>query len=229
MLDRIRQLPLASRRALATGIVFVVGILLVGLWVAIDFGIPNREGGIAAISDGAKSVGNLIQEQTDQYSKTKTRLEQNLDQTLKSSALVLPQSLQGVREEPDGVLFLGYEHRERGTFVKLDDVTFYPSYTLVRATLTNESGEPLFVDAGRGSVLVQQSASSYVSLQPLYQSGTPAEISAGQSVQAQITFGPLNGRQPFELVVGDIADNAQFASEAWSAQFKIDPSKVVQE
>ncbi len=231
LIDRARSLPLATRRALVGVIVVIVAVVGLVVWFTVGFGVSEQQGGIKAISEGAGSVAQLIQSQTDKYSETKAQIQNNLDQTLKSSALVLPESLTNVREEPDGVLFLQYQHSAHGTKTMLKDVTFYPSYTLVRATITNESDSAQAIDVARGSVLEQQSNQTKVSVQPLYQVVTPTTLDPGASIETQIIFGPLNGRLPFELVIGDYSAGASggtgSAGETWSAQFSVDPANIV--
>ena len=227
LLNTARSLPLSTRRFIVTVSVAVIAVVGFSTWIAFDFGIPGQQGGLRAISDGASSVAQLVQDQTDKYSETRAQLEANLDQTLKSSALILPESLAEIREEPDGVLFLGYQHRASGVLTTLDDVTFYPSYTLVRATITNESDTAVSVDAGRGSIIEQPNGDSTVAVQPIYQSGTPAELTPGDQVQTQIVFSPLNGRSGFTLVIGDYTAVSAGAAEVWSSRFEVDPGEVV--
>jgi|GEM_PF-6829059 len=230
-IDRVRSLPLATRRMLVGVIVVVLAVIGLGLWLVTGFGNGSSGDNLRAISDGAGSVAELIQGQTDKYADTKAELENNLSQVLKSSALILPESLADVREEPDGVLFLQHEHRSNGTKTVLEDVTFYPSYTLVRATITNESEAAQFIEAGHGSVIEQASAGSKLSAQPIFQAGTPTTVEPGQSIEAQIVFGPLNGRLPFTVVIGDfvLAADTDPNAKTWSARFEVDPSKIVDE
>ncbi|MFO0704961.1 MAG: hypothetical protein U0517_03310 [Candidatus Andersenbacteria bacterium] len=232
VLDRIRSLPLSTRRTLTGVIAIGLAAVAFGVWLSFDLSSSGSPSGLHAIGQGADSVAQLVQKQTDKYAETKKQLQDNLDQTLKSSALVLPESLSNVREEPDGVLFLQYEHRQNGTKTVLEDVTFYPSYTLVRATITNESETEQHIDTGHGSVLEQQAEVARLALQPIFQSGTPVTLKAGESVQAQILFGPVNGRLPFEVVIGDyaLADTDQgTADQTWAAHFSVDPSKIVEQ
>jgi hypothetical protein len=228
-LEHIRSLPVGTRRIIAGSIIVVLTLITGGIWIATGFGLSQESGGLASVSEGAGGVASLIQEQTEEYAKSRAELEKNLEQTFKSSALIPPEGLIEQDEEPDGVLYLGYQHRVSGLFTTIDEIDFFPSATAVLATLVNESERPIIFDASRGSILVQQIPSgAELSYQPLFQSGTPAELQPGDSVQATIFFGPVNGRLPFSLVLGDyLTDLDPAQTEQFSARFEVDPAKII--
>lgn len=228
LLNTARALPLSTRRALVTIIVAIFAVAGVSIWIAFDFGVPKDQGGLGAISEGADSVAQLVQQQTDRYEQTKQELEANLEQTLKSSALVLPDSLANNEEEPDGVLFLNYQHRAQGIATNLIDVSFFPSYSVVRTEITNEGDHDVYLDAGHGSVIEQYTGLSTVAVQPIFQTGSPSTIAPQDKIEVQLVFSPLNGRQPFAVAIGDFADTKD-TNQTWSATFEIDPSSIVSE
>jgi hypothetical protein len=228
-IEYIRSLPVATRRLIAGGILIIFTLILGTIWIATGFGLSKESGGLASVSEGAEGVASLIQEQTEEYAESKAELEKNLEQTFKSSALIPPAGLVNSDEEPDGVLYLGHQHRVNGLFTTVDEIDFFPSATSVAATLVNESDQPIIFDASRGSILVQHTPSgAELSYQPLFQSGTPTELQPGDSVQANIFFGPINGRLPFSLVLGDyLTDLDPQKAKNFSARFEIDPSKII--
>lgn len=233
-LERIRQLPLAQRRLLALAIVSFVGLIVFVTWASTGFGLSQKSGGVEAISEGAGSVAGLIQEQTEKFGEDRAQLEADLQKALKSSALVLPEGLADLEEEPDGVLFLTNEFRARGTLVRLKQIEFYPSTAVVTAEVTNESNETsqeIIFDASVGSILQQNiPGGSELSFTPLFQSGSPVKLAAEQTQEVAVVFGPINGRIPFTLVLGDFMTGLDTEKSGnWSAQFTIDPSKIVQE
>jgi len=230
-LDSIRQMPLTTRRLLAFGIVVIVGIIVFAVWIATGFGLSKKSGGVGAISEGAGSVAGLIQEQTDKFQQDRAQLEADLQKALKSSALVLPENLANLDEQPDGVLYLTNEFRARGALVRLKQVEFYPSAAVVTAEIANESDREMYFDASMGSLLQQKTATgSELSFTPIFQAGAPVKLAPNQAQEVAVVFGPVNGRLQFELVLGDfLTELNESKDDNWSAKFSIDPSKFVQE
>jgi hypothetical protein len=226
--DQLRNLPLTTRRSIAGISIVVLGLITLGVWFVTDFGL-SRQDGLGSVRDGAGSVADLIQDQTDQFALDRASLQESLNTVLKSNALVAPEGLVGVDEDPDGVLYLGYEYRENNTLTRVEQVEFYPSSAVVVASITNESDHTVNFDASRGSVLVQNlETGAELAYQPLFQVGSPIELEAGQSTQVIVLFGPVNGRHAFNLVLGDFSTGSDFAeSKQWAARFEIDPDKII--
>lgn len=234
-LERLRQLPLAQRRLFAFAIVVVVGLIAFVAWIATGFGLSQKSGGVEAISEGAGTVAGYIQQQTEKFGEDRAKLEADLQKALKSSALVAPEGLIGLEEEPDGVLYLTNEFRSRGTLVRLKQIEFYPSVAVVTADVTNESTtsegqQEIFFDASIGSIMQQNiPGGSEISFTPLFQTGSPVKLAVNQTQEVTVMFGPINGRIPFTLILGDFMVEATAEkSDSWSAKFSIDPSKIVQ-
>jgi len=230
-IEKIRHKPLAYRQTLAVGLIIGAAIILLIIWFATGFGLSTKGGDLETIKKGVGSVSSLIESQTDQYQKNKTELEDNLNTVLKTSALVIPPSLVDLQEEPDGVLFLNYDYRQKGSLVRVEQIEFYPSTAIVSAKVTNESSTTIHFDASLGSAIIQTLPSgSRISYQPLFQSGSPTPLEPGQESEIIILFGPVNGRQEFKLAVGDfLSDLDPDKAERWGAEYSIDPSKIIKQ
>jgi hypothetical protein len=226
--DQLRNLPLTTRRSIAGITVLVLGVITLGIWFVTDFGL-SRQDGLGSVREGAGSVADLIQDQTDKFAEDRASLQESLNTVLKSNALVAPEGLVGVDEDPDGILYLGYEYRENNTLTRVEQIEFYPSSAVVVATIANESDQAIDFDASRGSVLVQNlETGAELAYQPLFQVGSPTQLEAGQTTQVIVLFGPVNGRHPFNLVLGDFSTSPDPAeSKQWAARFEIDPDKII--
>lgn len=229
LLQKIRALPITTKKTLIVLIVGCLAVFAFIVWIVTGYGLTKESEGLDAFSQSVNGVSNLIQERTTDYQNTKAELEDSLKQTLQSQALLMPEGLKDLKEEPDGILHLGYEHRENGTHTILEQVEFYPSFCIVTATISNESEQDLYFDASRGSVIIQQLPNqSEVSYQPLYQTGAPTQLKGNQSAQIGIIFGPINGRNKFEIAIGDYSPALDStAPNTWAARFEIDPEKII--
>ncbi len=231
LLTKLRSLPLKTRRNLAlTMVIFLSGIGII-IWASTDFGLSGQKGGLGTIKEGAGDVASLIQEQSDQFQSERVALEENLNQVLKSAALIYPEGLIGENEEPTGVLYLDNEYREKGVKTVLQQVEFYKSATLAYFQVELSGDSNVFIDAAQGSVLAQtvESTGTELTFQPLFQAGSPTELKPGDLVDILVLFGPVNGRDKFKLVLGDFTTSTDpEIADRWSAKFSIDPSKIIE-
>jgi hypothetical protein len=121
-------------------------------------------------------------------------------------------------------LYLGYSYRVHDTTVTLDQIEFYPSFTLATVIVNNESDIPLLVEPTNSTLSQELPLSGLAALTPLSTSGGTT-LTAHSSHEFVLAFGALNGQIPFALSFGALSRESQ---AAWNAPIEVDPSSLIE-